>query len=166
MGCDIHAFVEYCWPNQERVYWRSLSRELRLDRDYDMFAHMAGVRNYTNVTPISEPRGRFDGYSYEASNLFWLYVSDSKEDSSYVPTSKAASWVEQGISEYKTKERLYVSDPEIHSISWLTFDEFEKCIKERSKGLKLSDDYGATLEAMRYFEETGHKTRIVFGFDN
>lgn len=59
MGTDINGVV------QERLVkaregspfrWRNLM-EIEADRNYALFAALAGVRNYGNITPISEPRG-------------------------------------------------------------------------------------------------------------
>ena len=62
MGCDIHAIIErqikYTGHDGE-VYlrrWRNAGTP-DLGRDYELFAALAGVRNYTGVTPLSEPRG-------------------------------------------------------------------------------------------------------------
>lgn len=54
MGCDIHAYVE------KRVgdHWEALEFEIFEDgRSYSIFGFLAGVRNYSAVTPIAEPRG-------------------------------------------------------------------------------------------------------------
>ena len=71
MGCDIHSFVEICengkwqhcvleWPCEQSRFcegpfsWRS----------YWLFGMLAGVRNYSAIPPISEPRGWPDDVSY------------------------------------------------------------------------------------------------------
>lgn len=58
MGCDIHAFVEYRQPKgdegQDPPEWRGF-REAHLERDYEMFGLLAGVRSL--VDPIADPRG-------------------------------------------------------------------------------------------------------------
>lgn len=53
MGCDIHELVErksptYGWIN---------SGCPDLNRDYELFSVLAGIRNSYNLKPISEPRG-------------------------------------------------------------------------------------------------------------
>lgn len=53
MGCDIHAFMEI----KINGTWHTYNKP-RIDRSYQLFAYMAGVRNHQNeITPISEPRG-------------------------------------------------------------------------------------------------------------
>lgn len=72
MGCDIHSFVEIKRDGK----WEQVNPELTLDtfdrermgksrgsrspfnwRSYGMFGFLAGVRNYSEVPPISAPRG-------------------------------------------------------------------------------------------------------------
>lgn len=73
MGCDIHMYVEYKISNRDDAVWRCgdyfkidepLSAtptmkhiELYGDRNYDLFAVLADVRNYDYVNYISEPKG-------------------------------------------------------------------------------------------------------------
>lgn len=77
MGCDIHLHVEKRGPNGwERVLppegWNCTTLDFSpfenrwddgskygwyWDRDYDLFAWLAGVRNYAGCSPLSEPRG-------------------------------------------------------------------------------------------------------------
>jgi len=64
MGCDIHAHVEVlkdgAWRNAS-LYSKTDNELERVnpvcDRWYHLFSQMAGVRNYSGETPISEPRG-------------------------------------------------------------------------------------------------------------
>jgi len=52
MGCDIHAFYEVKVKGNWHMYKQSSAT-----RDYLSFAILAGVRNSSNVLPISAPRG-------------------------------------------------------------------------------------------------------------
>lgn len=52
MGCDIHAFTEIKIAGTWHTY-----TGVEMDRNYDLFAKMADVRNYDGITPISKPRG-------------------------------------------------------------------------------------------------------------
>lgn len=51
MGCDIHLFAEI----KLRGTWHVYSHP-EIDRNYELFGFMAGVRGY-DVKPIAEPRG-------------------------------------------------------------------------------------------------------------
>jgi len=79
MGCDIHLYTEklsYSYRKDleawrcadiftldpdaisgDSEYSRFQIRRVYRDRDYTLFACLAGVRNYGNITPIDEPRG-------------------------------------------------------------------------------------------------------------
>jgi len=58
MGCDIHFHSEV------KIYgkWEHYGSPLMM-RDYDLFAFMADVRNYNDITPISQPKGLPDDIS-------------------------------------------------------------------------------------------------------
>lgn len=59
MGCDIHAYAE---RRGEDGNWE-LIQEVFDGRSYSVFAFLAGVRNYSGIVPISEPRGIPDDIS-------------------------------------------------------------------------------------------------------
>ncbi len=52
MGCDIHVFIEVKIADKWHFY-----ASPSINRNYDLFALLAGVRNYNKVQPIYEPRG-------------------------------------------------------------------------------------------------------------
>lgn len=72
MGCDIHSCVEVIGDDNQ---WQYLANKIPLsdfdkqfhkqdfddepfsERMYSYFGFLAGVRNYSCITPISEPRG-------------------------------------------------------------------------------------------------------------
>lgn len=59
MGCDIHAFIEVKTDGKWELY-----RALSLQRSYNLFTRMAGVRDRNaNVMPIALPRGLPDDVS-------------------------------------------------------------------------------------------------------
>lgn len=71
MGCDIHSRAEvrkdgkweqvgYVFPldDFDRDYYkREFGNEPFTNRSYGLFAFLAGVRNYSGIEPISEPKG-------------------------------------------------------------------------------------------------------------
>ena len=77
MGCDIHSYAERKstggggWEAIKEVphpfSWRS----------YRVFAFLAGVRNYSAVTPISQPRRFPTDASPEARSDYELWGSDA-----------------------------------------------------------------------------------------
>lgn len=52
MGCDIHLHIEVKINGQ----WEHYAHPL-IDRNYRLFALMAGVRNRDDITPVSLPKG-------------------------------------------------------------------------------------------------------------
>ena len=59
MGCDIHLHIEVKIKGQ----WYNYNHP-RIDRDYDLFAKMANVRNDGEIIPISEPKGLPDDAAF------------------------------------------------------------------------------------------------------
>lgn len=110
MGCDIHAMIEAkyhyrhladCWS------WQSCG-EIRISRDYQLFAKIGGVRNYDNVKPIAE--ARFADISAETedetcSEAFKRWVLDIGQDG--------------------------------HSHSWVTLDELQTANADLAARCKL-----------------------------
>lgn len=89
MGCDIHIIAQRrngdAW---EDVTGKFTDGPAPFDwRSYGMFGFLAGVRNYSAVPPISEPRGipddydrgridEFDGCSLGDHSFSWLTVAE------------------------------------------------------------------------------------------
>lgn len=59
MGCDIHVHTEVKINGQWHHY-----NAPEVNRNYALFAYMANVRNYGDITPISEPKGLPDDVSF------------------------------------------------------------------------------------------------------
>lgn len=163
MGCDIHCYIEYRPLNQEHLSqddWSHFGGRINPGRNYDLFARLAGVRNYDEIEPVAKPRGFPEDAGYAARGAYWMYVSNSTAEGHCSP-ERAERWVESGASKYRDAEKTYVSNPDWHSHSWLTPDEFAIAI-----GGSGEPEYDAILAAMRSFEENGFQARIVFWFDN
>lgn len=54
MGCDIHSFAEK--KNSDGTYSPVFYTPFE-DRHYGLFAFLADVRNYSQIEPLSQPRG-------------------------------------------------------------------------------------------------------------
>lgn len=86
MGCDIHAVVDYeTVPNGRKWNFAALD----LNRNYTLFSHLAGVRNYCEpiIVPIAEPRGcpdnacdyfkdLLDGWNGDAHSTSWVTLAE------------------------------------------------------------------------------------------
>lgn len=59
MGCDIHGFL------QDRRYGDEQVSIVPHSRNYTLFAALAGVRNYDEITPLCEPRGLPADFVYD-----------------------------------------------------------------------------------------------------
>ncbi|GFN32449.1 hypothetical protein [Paenibacillus xylaniclasticus] len=163
MGCDIHLFIEYRGKDSE--YWWNFGGKFNLSRDYYMFARLAGVRAYgEEIKPIADRRGlpQNIGWKTKDENRYFIINDDEeRDDSRQVKRTDAERWVRDGLSQYE--EEHWVTDPDWHSHSWLTSNEFEKCVNSFDD---VNAEYKAILASLRCFEQEGYETRVVFWFDN
>lgn len=78
MGCDIHLHIEIKLNGKWEHYGCP-----SIDRNYRLFTKMAGIKNYTGITPIAQPKGlpedltiitQFDAKDWEddAHDSSWL----------------------------------------------------------------------------------------------
>lgn len=134
-------------------------------RDYRLFGQLAGVRG---GDPIYPARGLPEKLGYEADGDWWLYLVDDGKDLSegMATRSSAAGWVAGGSSVYRKNTDgfdTWVSDPDAHTPSWLSWQEFRRCV------LAVPDcdaKWRAVVAAMGSMENEGFETRVVFWFDN
>lgn len=83
MGCDIHSYAERKtdgqWHHVVGVFGSSKypSNEPFDWRDYSVFAFLAGVRNYSDVTPIMEPRGLPEDASQSVKDEHEVWYGDA-----------------------------------------------------------------------------------------
>jgi hypothetical protein len=165
MGCDIHIHVEQQRDNGawERVEWPNADRENFISgpfdwRSYGLFGFLAGVRNYSEVPPIAEPRGLPDDVS--------VGVREAHDDD---PDWHSATWLTvtelaefdyaQTFEDRRVSERLPsgvvngAATARPGDGKAVTFDEF------------LGQAFARDLDVLKGMNE-GRPTRIVFWFDN
>lgn len=206
MGCDLHFYVEYTDKesvemekdgdlfNDEpyKAYWRDFGMKFNPGRNYWMFGLLSkGVRS--NFDEGFEPKGipNYDSLGFSSRNDYTLLISDNErddEDGRCCTMQQAMRWSTSNFSPSKlyyrnpTDDKPYrVSNPDWHSASWLTLDEYERTIqiyKEKIRKLVEEDpeynsiedgilpEYEAILSAMKSLESNGYVTRVVFWFDN
>lgn len=128
MGCDIHLYLE----NVETIYNGNLQSrsigQFHSGRNYTMFSLMANVRNYDGNTLFS-PKGLPTPLGYEAKYDNELYVikdEDYHDQERYVSRTVAEGWVGKGISLWTDPSMKWVTHPDWHSHSWLTFEELQQ----------------------------------------
>lgn len=110
MGCDIHAMIERKahWAGDSKAWYNSGDPDI--GRNYEMFAVLAGVRNYDGIEPISEPRG----------------MPSFKEWHEYSDGECWASWHSREEMPCREMEREFESlRHDGHSHSWLTLAEIK-----------------------------------------
>ena len=184
MGCDIHLRVErrrkvHLYPNG-RHEWRDVGFKGEFDfRIYGMFSRMAGVRGNGRNKVEFEPRGLPDDMTnWSTCESFYMRVTNNKEavewGNGYCSTESAERWVEQGYSEWVDEDHRRVTNPNLHSYSWLTTQElrqcFDDCFKQEDGTIKPHADYVEWLGLVSLcegIESTGeYECRVVFAFDN
>lgn len=165
MGCDIHTFIEFK-EKPEQKEWSSFGGQLRPGRDYNIFSEMAGARLGGSSANFIKPRGMPDDIGWECRDDYHYYITEEKSEDHEVNAETAARWVESGSSRYIMRDDrpVWVTDPDAHSESWLTLEEFKAALGrlQYKPGLR----YLAMVAAMESFEANGAQTRIVFYFDN
>jgi hypothetical protein len=177
MGCDIHAFIEKRRREKGqsvngKEYWSPHGGQMRLDRNYEMFGQLAGVRS--DFEPATPVKGLPDNMAYEAKTDAFLYIDDeSADEDGYTSLAKAKEWESRGETIINDSEGkpFRVSHPDWHTHSWLTAKELKKAIRAYDlQGTppppEWAADYRVVLATMQAFEKLGYATRLVFWFDN
>jgi hypothetical protein len=177
MGCDIHCYLEYrerrlpADADEYRRRWRDFGRRINPGRNYRIFSCLAGVRGAASEAVVP-PRGKPDDMGYAAADDLWHFISDTAsareaEEEGYVTPDKAARWHDRGLA-YRERDGkpVFVEDPDWHSHSWLTPDEWEAALKKSRETPKSEPEYYAVLAALRALEAAGYRARVVFWFDN
>jgi len=139
MGCDIHLYIEVLTENGWELYGHPT-----VARDYELFAKMAGVRNYTETNPISWPKGL-------------------PEDISYIVGQSSVDWGTDGHS------HSWLDSNEIEELrEWYDNGRYDGAIPWDKKDLH-HHVLGCYCEG-NYFDEPDVRwvkdTRFVFWFDN
>ena len=178
MGCDIHLIAQQRTKGKEDAEWRNVGfRGKFTERIYGMFARMANVRNYWGFKYI-EPRGLpediFD--DWVARNVFCMKITENEHlaewGDNFCSKEQADEWVAKGYSEWINETTI--TDPDLHSHSWLTTQElrqcFNECFKDENGEYRPLADYVRWLGLVSLCEgiesDGKHECRVVFAFDN
>jgi len=172
MGCDIHIMLEYRSrePTQEGEShnWYTFSRDsINPGRDYEMFGYLAGVR--VDTTPVVVPRGFPENPAWITKSRYGYFITDTGPrecgERHYCTKEKAEEWLKSGAS--KRIDDSYISGPDWHHVSWLTWDEFAVVLARYRLETEyiIGVEWKALTAAFKSLNET-NDARIVFWFDN
>lgn len=176
MGCDIHSVAidangkpinggkwadgKSANPDHE---WLDGEGEPFGWRNYGVFGFLAGVRNYSGVTPISEPRGLPDDLEPGASDDYWedeCWLGDHSH--SWLSVAELAAFDYDKMMVYRRgTEHFFRADGSYAgSNGGLTLPEnVGKAMTYRDF---IGEDFFRDLAELRRIGAD----RVVFGFDN
>lgn len=182
MGADIHTFIEYSdftHGDSDHIkpelrgtpYWSCFGGGYNPGRDYGMFGILAGVR--TSDHQLFEPRGLPEGMlSWQVDDYMHIRISDELADQEgYCSLEQAKRWSGYGsVIEERDGKPYRVTNPDLHSHSWLTSAELRQVIARYCFETPYGDysvGWDAILAAMEAIEKRpGCQTRLIFVFDN
>ena len=154
MGCDIHSYAE---KRNESGQWEVIDGVHPFDsRSYGAFAFLAGVRNYSAITPISQPRG----IPEDASE----YVKEEHE--SWTCDAHSASWLsvaELASFDYNAECEDRRCRVQLAPNCWSGAGTCEPGHGERQTFRKFLGEW--FMQDIAELQEVGAE-RIVFWFDN
>jgi len=119
MGADIYVHIEVINPRVKSI---DHVAEVDIERDYLLFALLAGVRNDPRETsdsrPVASPKGLPTPVSLPTLLACTIEVDDELSElevDCYCSRAEADGWVEKGTSEYTDETRTRVTDPDRHT---------------------------------------------------
>ena len=150
MGCDIHSQAE----KRINGRWTRIDGLEPFDwRSYGMYAFLAGVRNYSAVTPLSEPRGLPDDVDYVEDAEHWL----GEHSFSWLSLDELLSFdYEQKMEDRRVTRQL--APNLISGAETCDPGEGEKMTYREFLGQSFFDD----IERLK----AAGAERVVFGFDS
>jgi hypothetical protein len=167
MGCDIHMFVEM---RKNGVWGLAYGSDIPGGnfsegnapfnwRSYRLFGFLAGVRNYSEVTPISKPRGlpedvgeailhEREHWGYDGHSTSWLTVKELADFNYNAEMEDRRCTVQTGPNSWSGSATCKPGEGEK-----MTYREF------------LGERFFKDLEILKAIGNP-EDTRIVFWFDN
>lgn len=204
MGCDIHLYVEYRKTIKDKPKWYSGDYlmlnpyydvyddeesvytivPLYDDRNYDLFAILADVRNYCDNKYISLPKGLPKDVTKETAKESF-YWGDDGHSHSYFTLRELLEFTPEVIHRkgYISKEAADELDAGVMPTSWCRYTNAEdyvyrewvensnelepliKLLKQRAHELGVVYNWEWKYEPEKALEKS-ENIRIVFWFDN
>jgi len=162
MGCDIHSFAEFKkdgkWVrNDEPIFSPGTSygdnvTEPFGNRSYSTFGFLAGVRNYSHCTPISEPKG---------------LPTDSEYLNTPLPEPQNFSYSGYDNGTATTNGGEIECDADYHYLSYLTLKElldydYEQTFWDRRISRTTYNDKGGSFTNGASLAEEGEGSIITY----
>jgi hypothetical protein len=150
-------------PGPERYGWASFGGRINPGRNYLLFGKIAGVR-VEGVAAIP-PRGfpHDAGYYSKCDNLLYICDDEDEKRSDEYCTREQA---EKLGYHYFDESKRQCFNPDHHSHTWLTFEEWVSATKCGDEQGDNGEQYAAMSGAMETLEALGFNTRVVIWFDN
>lgn len=165
MGCDIHLHAERRegdkWvkvelPEKPRWEGSSYTEPPLHNRNYGTFAFLAGVRNYSAVTPITEPRGFPADASREVKADYETWDIDA-----HTPSWLTLDELQAYDYEQKLEDRRYTRQEGPNS-----FDGGATCEPGEGKKMTVREFlHQGFFDDLDTIKRVGAE-RIIFWFDN
>ena len=170
MGADIYAFIEY--RSSSADIWRTYS-EVFLERDYDVFAALAGFRAAEDKTIVFEPRGFPEDASAFAQLAYYVHIMPEEEFvanglSRFVRASDIAGIIRNG-GHYRYKSKNLISHPHARYPSSLSISEIQHALRTIGIGNEtLGIAWQLALRSMQAIEAEFRRAgvRLTFWFAN
>ena len=144
MGCDIHVHVEVKINGTWHHYNQPDTR-----RNYELFAKMAGVRNWddSGIEPISPPRGLPEDASFTTQFDNYAHWGDDGHSHSYLALPELVE-----LKEWAREQNFREELP-----GWWFEEQF---------GFLFSNSITQLDEYRKGYPEGVEDVRLVFWFDN
>lgn len=169
MGTDIRTFIEYRSSSDE--IWRTHS-EVFPERDYRLFAAIAGVRRDEDSPVLFEPRGFPADASAFAQRAYYAHIVPDQEFvhdglSRFVRASDVAGIIAGG-GHYRHRSKDIISSPDARRPSWLSISEIQNALRAIGTGNEtLGIAWQLALRTMQALEAEFHaEVRLIFWFEN
>lgn len=135
MGCDIHLHTEVKIADKWEHYGNPI-----IGRDYEFFAFLAGVRNYYEIIPVSEPKGVPDDMSL-ITRLDWEDWGSDAHSASFI-TGDEIGRVERFLRKLNSERSSSYYYPEMEwgylfDGSWSVFYEFPDSQDKRIQDVRM-----------------------------
>jgi hypothetical protein len=175
MGADIHAHIEVVrliTLTDTTATITEYFAQVSIARDYTLFEVLAGIRHNPQLAQSLASTGKAKGFPPNISSAVHSAITYQIDDElsefevdGYCSAREAQSWVAEGASRYDDENRATVTDPDIHTASFMTAKELERA-NEAYRQITGQPHYkiNAVIAAMTALNNDTCESRFVFWF--